>query len=652
VFEIELSKGDAITKWFKNGAEVEISDRVQAKIDGKKQRLEITNVSTTDAGEYSCTIGKEKCTAALAVEEPKVQFEAKLPETTTAAVGQEVQITVQLTAETEAVQWLKDGKPLEETSENYTVKKEGRKQSVVIKAANIEDVAEYTCVAENVKTKTELELKGSEEKIETVVQEVIEQVATKGQETSYRVEFKKELHRKPSVKWMFNGKEVDVSSERVITQTFRTYTIITIKQVDDSDIGRYTAKIFNSVSEVETGFNLCIKDKPSPPKGPAQQEWKTEDSKELRWNKPENDGGDKLTQYVVERREKGKKSWKQVGTTQAETTSIEIKGLKTDYEFRVSAKNSVGLSAATIIEETATSKKQSIAQSQSQVALATSQSSTTITKSKPGAPRDVQVKSITSLSVTLSWIPPASNGGSELTGYIIEKRIGTSHNWEKSVTVETSVTEYTVENLKEKCAYYFRVSAENEVGVGEAGVTEKAVLKTSAKAPSAPTAPLEISCVTPHSIMIEWGAPESDGGAPLEGYKVAVRDAKRQMWMEVGRVQADVQKLQVKDLAEGNAYLIRIFAKNEVGFSDPLENEEPFTVKRPAGYTAEDEKEDAKHDETPSLSFTTETMSSWMRDANMDANIQSYTKSSVLRRDEYFFRIWYYANKLFDDGEK
>ena len=70
-----------------------------------------------------------------------------------------------------------------------------------------------------------------------------------------------------------------------------------------------------------------------------------------------------------------------------------------------------------------------------------------------------------------------------------------------------------------------------------------------AEAPSPPTAPLEISCITPHSIMVEWGAPESDGGAPLEGYKVAVRDAKRQMWMEVGRVKADVQKLQVKDLA-------------------------------------------------------------------------------------------------------
>ena len=49
--------------------------------------------------------------------------------------------------------------------------------------------------------------------------------------------------------------------------------------------------------------------------------------------------------------------------------------------------------------------------------------------------------------------------------------------------------------------------------------------------------------------MVEWGAPESDGGAPLEGYKVAVRDAKRHMWMEVGRVKADVQKLKVQELA-------------------------------------------------------------------------------------------------------
>lgn len=127
-------------------------------------------------------------------------------------------------------------------------------------------------------------------------------------------------------------------------------------------------------------------------------------------------------------------------------------------------------------------------------------------------------------------------------------------------------------------------------------------------------------------------------------------------------------------LQEGHEYFIRIFAKNEIGFSDPLENDDPFKVVRPAGkkrnlsicsqefkeliisylhilrildYTEEELQAESKRDETPSLSFSTTEMSSWMREANMDADIKSYTTSSVLRRDEYFFRIWYYAKKIF-----
>ena len=103
---------------------------------------------------------------------------------------------------------------MEEKPEKVVVKKDGRKRSIVIKEATKEDIAEYTCVAENVKTKTELELKGSEEQIEAVDLEVKEKVATKGQDMTFRVDFKNELHRKPSVKLMKNGKEIE-SSERV-----------------------------------------------------------------------------------------------------------------------------------------------------------------------------------------------------------------------------------------------------------------------------------------------------------------------------------------------------------------------------------------------------------------------------------------------------
>lgn len=66
--------------------------------------------------------------------------------------------------------------------------------------------------------------------------------------------------------------------------------------------------------------------------------------------------------------------------------------------------------------------------------------------------------------------------------------------------------------------------------------------------PSPPTAPLEILAVGPYAVVIEWGTPESDGGSPITGYTIAIRDTRKTMWMEVGRVKADVQKLNIKDL--------------------------------------------------------------------------------------------------------
>lgn len=50
------------------------------------------------------------------------------------------------------------------------------------------------------------------------------------------------------------------------------------------------------------------------------------------------------------------------------------------------------------------------------------------------------------------------------------------------------------------------------------------------------------------------------------------------MWMEVGRVPKGVQKFTIRDLQEDHEYAIRIFARNEVGLSEPLEGEEPVKI--------------------------------------------------------------------------
>lgn len=96
--------------------------------------------------------------------------------------------------------------------------------------------------------------------------------------------------------------------------------------------------------------------------------------------------------------------------------------------------------------------------------------------------------------------------------------------------------------------------------------------------PSPPTRPLEIRCIGPNAVVIEWGVPEYDGGAPIEGYNIAIKDTKKTMWIEVGRTTKALLKYTIRDLQEDHEYLIRIFARNEVGLSEPLESDEPFKV--------------------------------------------------------------------------
>lgn len=156
----------------------------------------------------------------------------------------------------------------------------------------------------------------------------------------------------------------------------------------------------------------------------------------------------------------------------------------------------------------------------------------------------------------------------------------------------------------------------------------------------------------------------------MQGYTIAIRDTKKTMWIEVGRVATEVQKFQIKDLQEEHEYLIRIFARNEVGLSEPLESEDPYKVLHILGNlksntfsgkhvnniflflyfvpTDQDKAEDEQRTEiTEPTGFSTENTFSWMREHNMDADIKSYARGRLLRKDEYFFRIWHYAKDLF-----
>lgn len=91
-----------------------------------------------------------------------------------------------------------------------------------------------------------------------------------------------------------------------------------------------------------------------------------------------------------------------------------------------------------------------------------------------GAPNVPNLDKITKNSVTLSWAKPSSDGGSKLTGYVVEKK-KKGEDWMECATLPASQLTATIPNLGEGEEYQFRVRAENAAGSGEPSKPTNAV---------------------------------------------------------------------------------------------------------------------------------------------------------------------------------
>lgn len=69
--------------------------------------------------------------------------------------------------------------------------------------------------------------------------------------------------------------------------------------------------------------------------------------------------------------------------------------------------------------------------------------------------------------VSTGWTRPTDDGGSELTGYLLEQSTD-QINWTTAATLDANTTNTTVNNLTPGSTYYFRVRAVNEVGRSDA----------------------------------------------------------------------------------------------------------------------------------------------------------------------------------------
>ena len=87
---------------------------------------------------------------------------------------------------------------------------------------------------------------------------------------------------------------------------------------------------------------------------------------------------------------------------------------------------------------------------------------------KPWPPGRPTVTSLSRDTASLSWSAPRNDGGSPVTGYIVESKSSSYYAWTScSVGVKIAEPQFAVSGLVEGTSYEFRVIAENRSGRSE-----------------------------------------------------------------------------------------------------------------------------------------------------------------------------------------
>jgi len=138
-----------------------------------------------------------------------------------------------------------------------------------------------------------------------------------------------------------------------------------------------------------------------------------------------------------------------------------------------------------------------------------------VPRTVPGAPQNLQAVSVAG-EVSISWLPPASDGGAAVSGYIVYKG-GTTGLLVELATL-SAVNSILDSVVSDGNTYQYSVSAINEAGEGLACEKVSVTIGTGQSVPSAPRS--VIAQAGDSQVVVSWSAPMSNGNSAIAKYSV------------------------------------------------------------------------------------------------------------------------------------
>ncbi|XP_042609592.1 neogenin isoform X1 [Cyprinus carpio] len=552
------------TRWERDGRPVELDGRVIQLPSGA---LVISNASQSDAGLYRCTI--DGLGPAKTTEEAELQVSAdsgveeKL-ETLQgpAAVAKVVRESVLLPCVMKGypvpvIRWTFNGRPVDESRERFAVIGGGSLQIVNLTE---EDAGIYACQTDSDNMTSEIQ---AELTVHVPPRFLTRPSNTYAQE-SMDIIFECDVTGSPplTVKWMKDGDTVIPSDYFRIVKQHNLQVLGLVK----SDEGFYQCLAENEAGNVQASAQLIILDldvalpsavpsltdattdhvasspaerngpTPSAPRDVVASLVSTRFIK-LTWRLPAEPHGENIS-YSVFYSLEGTNRERVENTSGPGEMQVTIQNLAPDtkYTFRVVASNANGPGESSTPLTVATQLEVQV----------------------PGPAPNLQVVSVSTASVTLSWERPSTGNGEIQTYRLFYSEKGQDLEQDMEVTGLS----YTMTGLKKFTEYSFRVVAYNKHGPGVS--TEDVVVRTLSDVPSAPPQNLTLEVLNSTSIMVRWQPPPPGTlNGELTGYKLRYRKGLRRAdAIEI----STTQLFQLIDgLEKGKVYTVRVSASTVNG---------------------------------------------------------------------------------------
>ncbi|XP_051805285.1 immunoglobulin-like and fibronectin type III domain-containing protein 1 [Acanthochromis polyacanthus] len=481
--------------------------------------------------------------------DPGVQFIWGLSDVN-AIINETAELTCKLSSEDCEGVWFRDNKKIS-PDDYFSITKDGPIHKLVIIKCQDEHSGKYRFEADGRKTEAMINVKDPPRFDPEDLNDFTEPVIIKvGHNAIFKLHF---VGFKPiKIKWYREGEELHEDTNTKIENS-ESHTRLLLSRCQRKDTGEIKIKLKNEHGFTEAVSQLIVLDKPTSPLGPAEVTESSAAGIEFKWRPPKDDGGSPVINYIMERQQVGRNTWKKLGEIPGvpcyRDTDVD-RGRK--YCYRIRAVTAEGTSEVMETDEMQAG-----------------------TLAFPGPPAPPKVASAFDDCINLSWAAPSNTGGSRILGYILEKRKKGSNLWTVVNAMDELIKEkkYAVKDVVEGMEYEFRVTAINLSGPGESSNPSEFVFARDPKKPPGKVTGLKVTETSYTHFVLTWTKPEEKPGIQDEarGYFVEIRQADCLEWSRCNSTPIIMTSYSVKGLKSMDMYWTRVIATNDGGESVPEE---------------------------------------------------------------------------------